>query len=248
MKNKAAIYIRVSHRDQAEFGYSLEAQKTHLKALCDLKRYEVYQIYEDAGISAKNTDRPQFQDMLEDMRNKKFDIIVCYKLDRLTRSLSDLDWLIKELEQYDCNLISASEDINTSTANGRFFIKIVILLAELELERTSERIKFVFEDKIKKGGAVTGKLPIGYKIGINDIGDKIVVKDESKKDIVLDIFNYYQKYQSLRKVSFLINEKYNLKKNDVDIKRIIRNELYFGKFHNNLNYTEPYFNFETWKK
>lgn len=247
-KLRAALYPRVSHHDQAEFGFSLEAQRKHLIQLCELKGYEIVDIYEDAGISAKNTNRPEFQRMMNDVKDGKIDVVVCYKLDRLTRSLSDLEWVLKELEKYNCNLVSASEDINTSTANGRFFIKIVILLAELELERTSERIKFVFDDKVNTGGAITGCQPLGYKVGLNEHGEKIVVIDEERKDETNDLFDYFEKVQSLRKTAMYMNEKYGGKRDSTGIRKIIKTTMYYGQFRDNKNYCTPYMTKERWEK
>lgn len=244
----AALYPRVSHHDQAEFGFSLEAQKKHLIQLCEFKGYDIVDIYEDAGISAKDTKRPEFQRMVSDMKAGKIDVIVCYKLDRLTRSLSDLEWLLKEMDKYKCNLVSASEDINTSSANGRFFIKIVILLAELELERTSERIKFVFEDKVKTGGAITGTYALGYKVGLNENNEKIVVIDEEHKDEVNDLFDYFEKTHSLRKTAFYMNEKYGTKRDSTGIRKIIKTTMYYGAFRDNPNYCTPYMTKERWEK
>ena len=99
-KNVAGIYIRVSTEDQAREGFSLGEQKEKLEALCKYKGYEVYKVYKDAGISAKDiTHRPQFQAMLEDMKAGKINYIVAYKLDRVTRSVKDLETLISTLEQ-----------------------------------------------------------------------------------------------------------------------------------------------------
>ena len=247
-KLRAALYPRVSHHDQAEFGFSLEAQRKHLIQLCEFKGYEIVDIYEDAGLSAKDTNRPEFQRMMNDMRDGKIDIIICYKLDRLTRSLSDLDWLLKEMDKYNCNLVSASEDINTSTANGRFFIKIVILLAELELERTSERIRFVFDDKVNTGGAITGCQPLGYKVGLNEQGEKIVVIDEERKKETNDLFDYFEKVQSLRKTAFYMNEKYGGKRDSTGIRKILKTTMYYGQFRDNENYCTPYMTKERWEK
>ena len=117
-KNVAGIYIRVSTEDQAREGFSLGEQKEKLEALCKYKGYEVYKVYKDAGISAKDiTHRPQFQKMLEDMKAGKINYIVAYKLDRVTRSVKDLETLISTLEQYHCYLICDRDDVNTSTAN-----------------------------------------------------------------------------------------------------------------------------------
>ena len=117
-KNVAGIYIRVSTEDQAREGFSLGEQKEKLEALCKYKGYEVYKVYKDAGISAKDiTHRPQFQQMLEDMKAGKINYIVAYKLDRVTRSVKDLETLISTFEQYHCYLICDRDDVNTSTAN-----------------------------------------------------------------------------------------------------------------------------------
>lgn len=114
----AGIYIRVSTEDQAREGHSLDEQKDRLLKLCDYKGYVVYNIYEDAGISAKNTKRPAFQEMLQDMEEGKISKVVVYKLDRLTRSIYDLEDFCKFLEDSNCSLESACEEINTDNANG----------------------------------------------------------------------------------------------------------------------------------
>ena len=113
-KNVAGIYIRVSTEDQAREGFSLGEQKEKLEALCKYKGYEVYKVYKDAGISAKDiTHRPQFQQMLEDMKAGKINYIVAYKLDRVTRSVKDLETLISTLEQYHCYLICDRDDFTS---------------------------------------------------------------------------------------------------------------------------------------
>jgi hypothetical protein len=102
----AAVYIRVSTEDQAREGFSLGEQKEKLLQLCAFKEYEVFKVYEDAGISAKDMEhRPAFQEMLKDMRDGKINYIVAYKLDRVTRSVRDLEELISQLEKYNCRRI-----------------------------------------------------------------------------------------------------------------------------------------------
>ncbi len=101
--------------------------------LCKFKEFEVFKVYEDAGISAKNIeDRPAFQEMLEDMKKGKINYIVAYKLDRVTRSVRDLEVLITELETHNCYLLCDRDDVNTSTANGRFFVRMLTVLSQLE--------------------------------------------------------------------------------------------------------------------
>ena len=98
-KIKVAIYIRVSTKKQAEEGYSLEAQKERLEKLCETNGYIIYKVYSDEGKSAKNTKRDAYQEMMEDMREGKFDKIIVTKLDRISRSLIDLEELIQDLQK-----------------------------------------------------------------------------------------------------------------------------------------------------
>lgn len=109
----AGLYPRVSTEDQSRYGHSLDEQEDRLKKLCDYKEYEIYKIYREEGVSAKSMKRPKFQEMIEDMKSGKINKIIVYKLDRLTRSIQDLESIFRMLEEYDCSLESVSEDINT---------------------------------------------------------------------------------------------------------------------------------------
>ena len=105
-KKIAGIYIRVSTEDQVREGFSLVEQKEKLLQLCKFKEYEVFRVYEDAGISAKDMkNRPSFQEMLVDMKNGKINYIVAYKLDRVTRSVRDLEELIAQVELHNTYLV-----------------------------------------------------------------------------------------------------------------------------------------------
>ncbi len=126
MKKNVAIYCSVSTEDQAREGYSLPEQQEKLKDLCKYRDYNIYNIYEDAGIGGKDMDhRPAFMKMLEEVKNGNINVIVAYKLDRLTRSVRDLEVLISELEKYECTLECAMDDIKTSTANVNFIISMI---------------------------------------------------------------------------------------------------------------------------
>ena len=125
----AGIYIRVSTEEQAREGFSLGEQEEKLRQLCKYKEFEIFKIYKDAGISAKDMEhRPGFQEMIEDMKEGKINYIVAYKLDRITRSVRDLEELISVLEQYNCFLLCDRDDVNTSTANGKFFVRMLTVL------------------------------------------------------------------------------------------------------------------------
>lgn len=230
-KNVAGIYIRVSTEDQAREGFSLGEQKEKLEALCKYKGYEVYKVYKDAGISAKDiTHRPQFQQMLEDMKAGKINYIVAYKLDRVTRSVKDLETLISTLEQYHCYLICDRDDVNTSTANGRFFVRMLTVLSQLEIEIVSERTKFGLGGAIK-AGHIPGPCPFGY---YRDI-DKTIKIDISTKDIIIRIYQLYLEGKSYQQIANILNDEnvpspVKSKWGDSTIEKIINNRIYMGDF------------------
>ena len=230
-KKIAGIYIRVSTEDQAREGFSLGEQEEKLRQLCKYKDFEIFKIYKDAGISAKNMkDRPAFQQMLEDMKAGKLNYIVAYKLDRVTRSVRDLEVLISTLEQYHCYLICDRDDVNTSTANGRFFVRMLTVLSQLEIEIVSERTKFGLNGAIK-AGHIPGKVPLGY---YRDT-DKTLKVDVTTKDIVLRIFELYLEGKSYQTISNILNDEKVLSPNnkkwcDSTIDRIINNKIYMGDY------------------
>ena len=222
------IYIRVSTEDQAREGFSLGEQEEKLRQLCNYKDFEVYKVYQDAGISAKDMkNRPAFQEMLEDMKKGLINYIVAYKLDRVTRSVRDLEVLISTLEEYNCYLICDRDDVNTSTANGRFFVRMLTVLSQLEIEIVSERTKFGLNGAIK-AGHIPGPCPLGYYRGT----DKVVRVDNTTKDIVLKIFQLYLEGKSIWQISKILTDEkvLNKKWNDSSIASIINNRIYVGDF------------------
>ena len=225
----AGVYIRVSTEDQAREGFSLGEQEEKLLQLCKFKELEVYKVYKDAGISAKDMEhRPQFQEMLKDMKEGKINYIVAYKLDRITRSVRDLEELISVLEQYNCFLLCDRDDVNTSTANGRFFVRMLTVLSQLEIEIVSERTKFGLNGAIKSGH-IPGQRPFGYK----STEDKRMVIDNSTRPYVEKIFDMYLEGKSFQQIANYFKEN-NIypKKNwkDTTIQKIIDNKIYMGDY------------------
>ena len=211
------LYPRVSTEDQFRNGHSLDEQKERMLKLCDYKNYEVYKVYEDAGISAKNMNRPAFQEMIQDIKDGRINKIIVYKLDRLTRSI---------LEENNCSLESMCEDINTSTANGKFFIRMLTILAQLEIERTSERTKFGMVGAVKKGHFV-GRPPIGY-----DKVDKKLVVNDIESEVIRRIFDLYIKGVAANAITKLLNEQKALNRKWIPtlVDRILSNEIYIGNY------------------
>ena len=225
----AGVYIRVSTEDQAREGFSLGEQEEKLLALCKFKDLEVYKVYKDAGISAKDMEhRPQFQEMLKDMKDGKINYIVAYKLDRITRSVRDLEELISVLEQYNCFLLCDRDDVNTSTANGRFFVRMLTVLSQLEIEIVSERTKFGLNGAIKSGH-IPGQRPFGYK----SADDKKMIIDNATRPYVEKIFDMYLEGKSFQQIAnyFEENNIYpNKKWKDTTIQKIIDNKIYMGDY------------------
>lgn len=220
------LYPRVSTEDQFRNGHSLDEQKERMLKLCDYKDYEVYKVYEDAGISAKDMNRPAFQEMIQDIKDGKINKIIVYKLDRLTRSIKDLEEICTFLEENNCSLESMCEDINTSTANGKFFIRMLTILAQLEIERTSERTKFGMVGAVKKGHFV-GRAPIGY-----DKVDKKLVINDIESEVIRRIFDLYIKGTAANAITKLLNEEKILNRKWIPtlVDRILSNEIYIGNY------------------
>ena len=225
----AGVYIRISTEDQAREGFSLGEQEEKLLALCKFKDLEVYKVYKDAGISAKDMEhRPQFQEMLKDMKDGKINYIVAYKLDRITRSVRDLEELISVLEQYNCFLLCDRDDVNTSTVNGRFFVRMLTVLSQLEIEIVSERTKFGLNGAIKSGH-IPGQRPFGYK----SADDKKMIIDNATRPYVEKIFDMYLEGKSFQQIAnyFEENNIYPKKKwKDTTIQKIIDNKIYMGDY------------------
>ncbi|MEG2348368.1 MAG: recombinase family protein [Clostridia bacterium] len=229
----AGVYIRVSTEDQAREGFSLGEQREKLISLCKFREYQVFKIYEDAGISAKDMEnRPAFQQMLADMQAGKINYIVAYKLDRVTRSVKDLEELITKLERYNCYLVCDRDDVNTSTANGRFFIRMLTVLSQLEIEIVSERTKFGLNGAIKSGH-LPGITPLGYTKN-----QKKTIVDETARSVIERIFNLYLAGKSYQQISNLFNEEKVLEPKfwyDSTIQKIIDNKIYMGDYEQYKN-------------
>ena len=227
-KKIAGIYIRVSTEDQAREGFSLPEQEKRLRAMCEYKGYEIYKIYKDAGISAKTGNtRPAFEELLQDIRDKKCNTIVVLKLDRLTRSVFDWEKIIRFLEENNAYLDCANDDINTTNANGKMISRILTCVSQNEIERTSERTKVGLAGAIKAGN-IPARAPLGYKHE-----NKKLVPDPLTKDIVIRIYNLYFEGKSYYNIATIFNEEQVLGRTnwkDTGILRIIANEVYKGDY------------------
>lgn len=222
----AGLYPRVSTDDQVHEGFSLDEQEKEMKKLCMYKNYQIYKVYREEGVSAKNMNRPKFQEMMQDLKDGKINRIIVYKLDRLTRSIQDLEVICKLIEKYHCSLDSVSEEINTDTAMGVFFIRMTTILAQLEIERTSERTKFGLKGAAKNGH-FCGKAPIGYR----KINKELVI-DDLESEVVKEIFDDYVNGLSVCTITKKLNNKNALNRNwrTTTIDRMLSNYIYCGDY------------------
>ena len=236
-KKVAGLYIRVSTEDQAREGFSLPEQEKRLRAMCKYKGYEIYKLYKDAGISAKTGNyRPAFEELLQDIREKKCNTIVVLKLDRLTRSVFDLEGIMRFLEENNAYLDCANEEINTTNSSGKLVARMLTSVSQNEIERTSERTKFGLVGAIKEGH-IPGKNPLGYKRD----GKKLVI-DPLTKDIVKRIYDLYFEGKSYSNIATIFNNEEVLGKTnwrDTGILRIISNEIYKGDFVSGKTFNKP---------
>lgn len=231
-EKRIGAYIRVSTEDQAREGHSMDEQLDRIKAFCKFKGYKICKIYKEDGKSAKDMKgRPEFQKMLNDIYNDEINGICIYKLDRLTRSIRDLEEILLLLDEKNCELVSVTEEINTSIY-GRFLIRMLISLAQLEIEQTRERTIMGLVGTVKQGIPI-GHLPLGYKR--DDANEDIKLKkraiiDEETAPTIRRIFNLYLKGYSYYYIAEKLKAEGNtlMQWKDWAIQQILNNRLYCG--------------------
>ncbi len=210
-KKLVAIYTRVSTTDQAREGHSLEEQEKRLRAMCEANGYEVYKVYTDAGISGKSTEnRPAYIQMLKDMRKHKFNLILAFKMDRLSRSIIDFEEFFNEIKKYNCSVEFLCEKIDTSGVAGMMFARILGIFAQFERELIQERTIIGVESAVDKGH-FGGKAPLGYRHKLDETGkEKLkeweIFEDEAK--IVREIFNLCSNGNTYFQISTILKKKY----------------------------------------
>ena len=236
---KIAIYSRKSRF--SESGESVENQIQLCKEYIEkhFDNIEKFYIYEDEGFSGGNTDRPQFQLMLKDAKNKKFDVLVCYRLDRVSRNIADFSNLIEELQRHDISFISIKEQFDTSTPLGRAMMYIASVFAQLERETIAERIRDNMHQLAKTGRWLGGTTPLGF-----DSEPITYIDHEGKQkkmyklspikgelEIVKLIFDKYLEFQSLSQLEvFCLQNNIKTRKGKdfgkITLRRILTNPVY----------------------
>ncbi len=200
---KAAIYIRVSTTKQVNEGFGLDLQKHRCSIMAEMKGWPIIKIYSDEGISGTldSTHRPGLRDVLDDAKNKVFDVLVFYSLDRLGRTTSIVLKTIEQLTQMDIKIVSCKESIDTSSPTGVFVLTIFAALAQLERDTIVNRMAGGKEQRIKKDGECGGSLPYGY-IRINN---KVSIHKEQCNQVNNIYKLFYVDKMSMGKISRYLN-------------------------------------------
>ena len=200
---RCAIYTRVStdHGLDQEFN-SLDAQydagSAYIKSQAHAGWSLIRSRYDDGGYSGGSTDRPDLQKLLDDIRSRKIDVIVVYKVDRLTRSLADFAKLVELFDAHGVSFVSVTQQFNTTTSMGRLTLNVFLSFAQFEREVTSERIRDKIAASKRKGLWVGGNLPCGYEMKDGKIA---IVEEEA--ELVRSI---YRRYLELGGVNELVRE------------------------------------------
>lgn len=225
---RVALYPRVSGHEQ-EDNYSIPEQIERMKKYCEAKDWMVYKIYTDSVQSGADMDRPGLQSMIKDCEDGKIDMVLVYKLDRLSRSQKDTMFLIEDVfEKNNVGFTSMTENFDTSTPHGKFIIGILAVFAQLERSKIQERTTLG-----KKARAAEGKwhgskwVPIGY-----DYEDGLLKPNEYEKMQILEIADLFLKRTPVRTIATMMTEKgYKHKYGEWEakaIKRVLANPVNLG--------------------
>lgn len=238
---RTALYIRVSTEEQALHGLSLSEQDADLTQYAQEHNLWIVDRYADEGITARKryTKRPALLRLLDDIRAEKIDLVIFTKLDRWFRSIADYYQVQEILEEHGVNWKTIFENYDTSTAAGRLHINIMLSVAQDEADRTGERIRAVFANKVKNREFLTNRVTLGYQVI-----KKQVVIDEEKRPMVQAIFDHYEAYHSKYATCKYIAQIYDFPLNHQRLSRMIENPLYHGEYRGIMDFCEPYLTLE----
>lgn len=196
-KTRCAIYTRKSTEDGLEQDFnSLDAQREACAAYILSQTHEGWEgtseLYDDGGFSGGSMERPGLKQLLQDVIAGKVDVIVVYKVDRLTRSLADFAKIVDILDDHDASFVSVTQSFNTTTSMGRLTLNVLLSFAQFEREVTGERIRDKIAASKKKGMWMGGPVPLGY-----ELGDRKLVVNNQEAETVRHLFRRYTELQSV---------------------------------------------------
>ncbi|WP_239734022.1 recombinase family protein [Mammaliicoccus sp. H-M33] len=247
MNKKIALYSRVSTSEQSERGYSIHEQEQVLikEVLKHFPGYE-YQTYTDSGISGKNIeDRPAMKQLLDDVKANKIEMVLSWKLNRISRSMRDVFNIIHDFKEHGVGYKSISENIDTSEYSGEILVTMFGLIGSIERQTLISNVKMSMNAKARQGEAITGRV-LGYKLSLNPLTQKNhLVIDEHEANIVKEVFDLYLNHdKGLKAITTILNQKgyrtINHKPFSVfGVKYILNNPVYKGfvRFNNYQNWS-----------
>lgn len=228
---KVAIYSRVSTTNQAEEGYSIQGQIDSLTKYCEAMGWSIYKEYTDPGYSGGKIERPAMSQLIRDAQLNRFDTILVYKLDRLSRSVRDTLYLVKDVfTKNNVHFVSLQENIDTSSAMGNLFLTLLSAIAEFEREQIKERMALGKKGRAKSGKSMMwAKVAYGYTYH-KDTGEMTINQAEAL--LVRTIYDEYLSGRSITKLRDYLNENNMITKKIPwsyrAIRQILDNPVYAG--------------------
>lgn len=239
---KVAIYTRVSTDEQAERGFSLDAQLDKLRSHCKNKEWDISAEYVDDGYTGRNIRRPNYTKMLEQMN--KWEAILVLKMDRIHRNSKNFMNMMDLLRKNNKEFISFSENLDTSTAMGRFVMDIIQRIAQLESEQIGERVAIAMVQKAKNGSTFMGhRVPFGYSWNAKK---EIFIPKPEELEIVkkaFDLYNSGMSFRSIGKELGISNTSIRYYLNNIFYAGYERYCHYFRKINNGI---EPTISTKIW--
>lgn len=236
-RQKTAIYIRVSTQMQIDKD-SLDVQRRELTVYSDMVLgIHDFEVFEDPGFSAKNTDRPKYQEMMSRIRSGEFSHLLVWKIDRISRNLLDFSSMYAELKSLGVTFVSKNEQFDTSTAIGEAMLKIILVFAELERKMTAERVTAVMLSRANNGQWNGGRVPYAYRY---EKETKTFSIDKTQQSIYELIVTLYERNQSLVSVAKYLNKKQIATSSGKEwtptsLHRILTNPWYVGDYRYNVH-------------
>lgn len=190
---RAVLYSRVSTQTQAQEGVSLDTQLEMARSHCEAKGWHFSGAYTDAGWSGRNDKRPELARLIADAEARAFELVIVYKLDRLGRSARKVYEVLGRLQDAEVSFVSLTQDITNLTSQGKAMTGFYTIVAEMESDMTSERVKAAMRHLVLSGKHFGGRVPLGY-----DIQEGNYTVNEAEAEIVRDAFDAFLRIRTLR--------------------------------------------------
>ncbi|MGG7196041.1 recombinase family protein [Clostridium butyricum] len=245
MSKIVALYCRVSTPEQAEEGYSIEEQERLLRKFCEDNDYTIFKVYSDKGISGKSIKaRPAMKEMLKDADDKKFDMVITWKINRIARNMLNLLQIVDLLEKNNISFKSYSENFETETPMGKFSLQMMGAVGELERGTIAQNVKMGMLARAREG-RWNGNILLGYNLKEKSDStnkkrkDTELVINEVEAEIIKTIFTMYSEGNGYKAITSYLNKfGYTTKRGNPfsvnAIKDILKNPVYIGKIRYNV--------------